>query len=55
MEDWKSDASFESLDKICSFAIKSAEGFPGSSVVKNLPASAGDPSSVPDMGKSHLP
>ena len=55
MEDWKGNAGFESLDKICSFAIKSTEGFPGSSVVKNLPASAGDSSSVPDVGKSHMP
>ena len=27
-------------------------GFPGSSVVKNLPASAGDVGSIPDLGRS---
>ena len=27
-------------------------GFPGSSVVKNLPANAGDVGSVPDLGRS---
>ena len=27
-------------------------GFPGSSVVKNLPANAGDASSVPEIGRS---
>ena len=27
-------------------------GFPGSSVVKNLPANAGDPGSVPGLGRS---
>ena len=29
-------------------------GFPGSSVVKNPPASAGDTGSVPDLGRSHM-
>ena len=28
--------------------------FPGGSVVKNLPASAGYTSSIPDLGGSHL-
>ena len=28
-------------------------GFPGDSVVKNLPANAGDMSSIPDLGRSH--
>ena len=27
-------------------------GFPGSSVVKNLPAKAGDAGSIPDLGRS---
>ena len=30
-------------------------GFPGSSVVKNLPANAGDTGSIPDLGRSHMP
>ena len=29
--------------------------FPGGPVVKNLPASAGDMSSIPDPGSSHMP
>ena len=28
--------------------------FPGSSVVKNMPASARDMGSIPDLGKSHM-
>ena len=30
-------------------------GFPGGSVVKNLPASAGDTGSIPNPGRSHMP
>ena len=30
-------------------------GFPGGSVVKNLPASAGDTGSSPGPGRSHMP
>ena len=30
------------------------QGFPGGSVVKNLPASAGDTGSIPDLGRSHM-
>ena len=29
-------------------------GFSGGSVVKNLPANAGDPGSIPDSGRSHM-
>ena len=29
-------------------------GFPGGSVVKNLPANAGDMASIPGLGRSHL-
>ena len=29
-------------------------GFPGGSVVKNLPANAGDMGSIPDPGRSHM-
>ena len=30
-------------------------GFPGGSVVKYLPANAGDPGSIPSVGRSHMP
>ena len=30
-------------------------GFPGGSVVKNLPVNAGDTGSIPDLGRSHVP
>ena len=30
-------------------------GFPGDSVVKNLPAKAGDTGLIPDPGRSHMP
>ena len=30
-------------------------GFPSGSVVKNLPANAGDTGSIPSLGRSHLP
>ena len=30
-------------------------GFPGGAVVKNLPANAGDTSSSPGLGRSHMP
>ena len=32
-----------------------SRGFPGGSVVKNPPANAGDRSSIPDLGRSHVP
>ena len=31
------------------------QGFPGGSVVKNLPASAGDTGSIPGPGRCHMP
>ena len=34
---------------------KQCEGFPGGSVVMNPPARAGDMSSIPDLGQSHIP
>ena len=33
--------------------IKAPWGFPGSPLVKNLPANAGDPGSIPGPGRSH--
>ena len=32
-----------------------AEGFPGGTVVENLPANAGDTGSSPGPGRSHMP
>ena len=32
-----------------------SQGFPGSSVVKNTPANAGDTGSIPGPGRSHMP
>ena len=34
--------------------LKDTGGFPGDSVVKNLPANAGDTGSIPGPGKSHM-
>ena len=31
------------------------KGFPGGSVVKNLPAKAGDTGSIPGAERSHMP
>ena len=31
------------------------QGFPGGSMVKNLPANAGDTSSIPGLGRSRMP
>ena len=31
------------------------QDFPGGPVVKNLPTNAGDMSSVPGLGRSHMP
>ena len=33
----------------------SVSGFPGGTVVKNLPANAGDMGSSPGLGRSHMP
>ena len=34
---------------------KQHRGFPGSTVVGNLPANAGDMGSSPGLGRSHMP
>ena len=31
------------------------KGFPGDSVIKNLPANARDTGLTPDLGRSHMP
>ena len=35
--------------------IQYSGGFPGGAVVENLPANAGDASSSPGLGRSHMP
>ena len=37
-----------------SLTLKSFEGFPGGTVVKNPPANAGDTGSSPAPGRSHM-
>ena len=42
----------------CNYQVakkKGWRGFPGGSVVKNLPDSAGDTGSSPGLGRSHMP
>ena len=34
---------------------KNELGFPGGSVVRNLPISEGDKGLIPDLGRSHMP
>ena len=34
------------------YFLKMSWGFPGGSVVKNLPSNAGDRGSIPDLGRS---
>ena len=34
---------------------KTSKGFPGGTVVENLPANAGDTGSSPGLGRSHMP
>ena len=36
------------------FKNHSSLGFPGGSVIKNLPADAGDTILIPDLGRSHI-
>ena len=49
---WSHPLAFRALGS----RLKSrAWGFPGGSVVKNPPASAGDTSSIPSPGKAHMP
>ena len=43
-------------EKSISFVIKMIKtGFPGGTVVENLPANAGDTGSSPGLGRSHMP
>ena len=36
------------------YSRKEVEDFPGDSVVKNLPANAGDMGSIPGLGRFHM-
>ena len=38
-----------------SMGLEGIEGFPGGTVVENLPANAGDTGSSPGLGGSHMP
>ena len=39
------------MENVC-HGVSRLEGFPGGSVVKNLPANAGDVGSIPGLGRS---
>ena len=43
---------FSMLELSCSSYV--FRGFPGGSMIKNLPAGAGDTGSIPDPGRSHV-
>lgn len=44
---------FQIVLKLNLYLKSLSEGLPGGSVVKNLPASAGDTGSIPEFGRSH--
>ena len=44
---------FNCFHTFCQKSI--GQGFPGGSVIQNLPANAGDKGSIPDLGRSHIP
>ena len=46
---------FQSADNIYWAPTECQAGFPGGSVVENLPANAGDMNSIPDLGRFHMP
>ena len=46
--------SFHALEACLPDIRSAARGLPGGSVVKNPPAYAGDTSSIPDLGRSHM-
>ena len=49
-----SEKSFDKIQHL--FMIKKKNlGFPGGTVVENLPANAGDTGSSPGLGRSHMP
>ena len=59
---WRSGGNGRNLLKVPSFFLGYENvlklwlaDFPGSTVVKNLPANAGDTGSIPGPGSSHMP
>ena len=48
---WLSDCHF-TFNKLIGYSELTISGFPGGSVVKNLPASAGDTGLIPGLGRS---
>ena len=48
---------FTLTEKECEVGIRNSalRGFPGGTVVRNLPANAGDTGSIPGPGRSHMP
>ena len=44
-------------ERVFIYAQKKRElrGFPGGTVIENLPANAGDTGSCPGLGRSHMP
>ena len=44
-----------SLPKEKAYLKRHLQGFPGGTMVKNLPANAGDTGSIPGPGRSHMP
>ena len=47
-------AVFLKRESLLSLKKKKNRGFPGGSVVKNLPPNAGDTGLIPDLGRSHV-
>ena len=47
--------SVTSVSKLTFFNLKTLGVFPDCSVVKKLPANAGDVGSIPSPGESHMP
>ena len=45
----------QTLTQGCVFKNALRGGFPGGSMVKNLPANAGDTGSILSLGRSHMP
>ena len=54
---YKQNAFFFLLQDLKKIVVKNTEhkGFPGGTVVENLPANAGDTGSSPGLGRSHMP
>ena len=49
---WKHKSFYYKLhNDRCCFLLQNSVGFPGGSVVKNLPANAGDKGSIPELGR----